>query len=150
MSTVQDRGAAIYAYMKQRQDQRFTLGQLCRDLAIQPGDKTTRAIRHARDLATADGLHLPPAVPHNQFTYCVTSQGIDAVGPAIHMARIARGVQRRADVGYDFAEAQPASLPEALRVAVLARQRGARETARYLAAMDQLVEDVAEQLRALG
>jgi len=147
VSAVDDRAEQIYAFLAMNQGQRFTLGQLCEQLGIMPGAKTTTAIRRARDLAAADGLHFPPAVPQNQHTYTVTGDAIDAIAPAVQMSRIAQGVERRAEVGYEFAEAGADELPPLLRIAVVARQETARETARYKLAMDNLVSDVAEAMR---
>jgi hypothetical protein len=149
VSTVDQRAQQIYDYLSARLGQRFSLPVLCQRVNLEPGAKTTVAIRRARDIADANGLHLPPATPQNHFTYTVTAEALDAVAPAVQMSRIAEGVERRAGVGYDFAEAGADELPPRLREAVLARQEAARLAAQYVGAMNNLVRDVAAELRTI-
>lgn len=146
MSTVEERGVHIYLYLKNRPGKKFTIAQLCKALDLHPGAKTAAGIRFARDLATADGLHFPPAVPANGFTYTVTSLAEDALDPALHMSRIEAGVRKRADVGYDFMRHHERALPKELKPivkAALAMQAAAR---RSQAEAQQTMDDMVVEL----
>lgn len=146
MSTLDQRASVIYDFLKQHQGERFTMPQLCKRLGLRPGSKTTAAIRRARDLAVADGLHFPPAVPANKFTYTVTSLPGEALDPALHMSRIQAGVENRADVGYDFMREHEKQLPKDLRPIVksaLAIRDNARQA---LAATQRVFDDMVLEL----
>ena len=148
MSTVTERGGEIYTYLAAHQGQRFTLGQLCSAVNLHPGAKTTAAIRHARDLATQNGLHFPPAVPQNGYTYTVTSEPLDALEPAAQMDRIATGVTARANVGWDFAGRRGTDLPEHVRAVVSAREAVRRTAAESLRAIDDIAVSLARSLKS--
>lgn len=144
MSTIDDRAREIYDFLFERQGERFTMSQLCEQLHLSPGAKTTAAIRRARDLAANDGLHFPPAVPQNSYTYTVTAVPLEAIAPAMQMSAIARGVERRAQIGYDFAEQGAAQLPPQVRIAIAARQEVVRGAAHSMKVIDDLVVQLAK------
>lgn len=102
MSRIDLRAQRIYCFLEEHRGEGYTMPQLCSALGIQPGAMTTTAIRRARDIATDNGLHFPPAVPANGFTYKVTSAAEDAIDPTLAMGRIRQGVTRREQVGIDF------------------------------------------------
>lgn len=151
MATVEQRGQDIYDWLLERRDQKFTIAELCRALHLQPGAKTQAAIRHARSLAAQEGLHFPPAVPANKFTYTVTALPGEALDPALHMSRIEAGARIRADVGYEFMRAQERALPRELRPivkAALAMQQTARRArAEAQQAMDDMVVELVKLRR---
>lgn len=151
MSTVDERARDIYDWLAARRNQRFTMSQLCRGLSLQPGAKTAAAIRRARDLAVADGLHFPPAVPQNHFTYTVTSLPGEALDPALQMSRIEAGVRRRADVGYDFMRAQIRLVSREdrpiVRAALAVRDANRQAMAATQKAMDDMVLELVKLRR---
>lgn len=142
MSTVDERADLIYAWLHQRLGQQFTMPQLCQALGLQPGTKTTAAIRRARDIATQAGLHFPPAVPQNGYTYTVTSLPGDALDPAIQMSRIEAGVRARADVGYEFMRRHRRQIPADLRPVVDAALQVQQTTRRALAEAQRAMDDM--------
>jgi hypothetical protein len=113
--TVDERAAAIYGYLRAHPGRKVSRAALLAATGLQPGTKTDTAIRRARDLATADGLHFPPAVPANGFTYTVTRVRDEAVEPMVHMVKIAAGVARRAGDGAEFIATAIESLDEPTR-----------------------------------
>ncbi len=142
MSTVDERTAIIYAFLREHKGQKFTLGELCTELDLEPGHKTQTAIRQARDLATAAGLHFPPAVPANGFTYTVTDLPEDALDPAMHMERIVSGVQRRADVGWDYLHRHQGELGDDVRPIVLALGEMQEALQQHSAAIRKAFDDL--------
>ena len=88
------------------------------ELGIQDGSTTRSAIRRARDIASEAGYHFPPAVPQNDFSYQVTDLAEEALDPALHMARIERGVRRRKEDGIEFMRRERHSLPADLKPVV--------------------------------
>jgi hypothetical protein len=151
MSTVEERGTHIYEYLKARLGKKYSIHQLCKALDLYPGAKTAAGIRYARDLAVADGLHFPPAVPANGFTYTVTSLAEDALDPTLHMSRIEAGVRIRADVGYEFMRHHERNLPKELKPivkAALAMQSSARRAqAEAQRTMDDMVVELVKLRR---
>lgn len=146
MSTLDQRAQVIYDYLKLHQGERFTMAQLCKKLGLQPSGKTQAAIRRARDMATDDGLHFPPAVPANKFTYTVTSLPGDALDPTLHMGRIRAGVQAREDVGYDFMSAHEKEVPRELRPIVKSALAIRHSTRQALAATQRAFDDMVVEL----
>lgn len=112
---VQIRAEAIYDYLLSLNGDGVTLPDMCTALGFEGGSTTRTAISRARDMATAEGLHFPPAVPANGMTYRVTSLPGDALDPTLHMARIEDGVRRRKDDGMDFMRRLEKELPPDLR-----------------------------------
>lgn len=141
MSTLDERAAVIYAFLRTHPGKRYTLPELCAKLGLQPGAKTRAAIHRARGLATDDGLHFPPAVPANGMTYTVTELAEDALDPAMHMSRIEAGARARADIGYEFMRRQEKTLPKDLRPALKATLAIRDEIKRSQAAMLRIWED---------
>jgi hypothetical protein len=142
VSTVDERATIIYAFLREHQGEKFTLGELCTELDLEPGQKTQTAMRQARDLATAAGLHFPPAVPANGFTYTVTDLPEDAFDPAMHMERIVSGVQRRADVGWDYLKRHQGELGDDVRPVVLALLEMQESLQGYSAAIRKAFDDL--------
>jgi hypothetical protein len=151
MSSVAARGEEIYEHLAARLGQRFTMAELCAALNLQPGAKTQAAIRAARDMATAAGLHFPPAVPQNGFTYAVTNLPGDALDPTLHMSRIEAGVRARADVGYEFMRRNlrqvPAELRPIARAALDVREATQTALAQTQRAMDDMVVELVKLRR---
>lgn len=142
MASLDQRAQDIYGYLKARQGQGFTITALCAALRLRPGAKTSAAINRARDLAVADGLHFPPAVPANGFTYKVTDLPVDALDPALHMSRIEQGARARADVGYEFIQRNQRQLPRELKPTVKALLAVQAETQRAAAALQKIADDM--------
>lgn len=142
MSTVDQRAQDFYRFLLRHQGQKFTLAELLGRTGYQPGAKSTAAIRRARDLATENGLHFPPAVPQNGYTYSITEEPEWAYEPAMQMDRIAAGVQRRADVGFDFIERHQGEIPPDMRPAVMGIVRVRQEVQRSAAALRRVYEDM--------
>lgn len=138
---VDDRARLIYDYLLGLGGQGVTMPELCEALQLQDGSTTRSAIRRARDLATKDGLHFPPAVPQNDMTYRVTSLPGDALDPALQMSRIESGVRNRKEDGLNFMRRLERELPRDLRPIAkhfIATQETTREAlAKIQASADQ-------------
>lgn len=147
MSTTDERATLIYAFLHQHLGQKFTLAELLARTSLQPGAKTTAAIRKARDRATAEGLHFPPAVPANGFTYTVTALAMDAVEPTVHMRKIEAGVRHRAEVGADFMAANRAQLSPDMREALEAERAVRAAFATAQRAVDDMVVALARSAK---
>jgi len=135
MSTIDQRANKIYAFLLRNLNQGFVIGDLLARTGLQPGAKTTEAIKRARALAVADGLHFPPAISPG-WLYKVTNLRSEAILPAVRMSRIADGVTARANVGYDFAAAGLADLTETERAVVLVQNTARQSMAAVQAAVD--------------
>jgi hypothetical protein len=147
VSTVDQRATAIYEYLRERLGQGVTRWQLLQALNLQPGSKTDTAIRRARDIATASGYHFPPAIKvkgGGDPLYRITDQAADAILPTRRMHAIARGVQRREEVGLDFMTANADQLDDVARgqLEMLQQARTVTSAAEQLAdmAMARLAE----------
>lgn len=112
---VDNRAHLIYDFLALHLGDGFTMPDLCAELGITDGSTTRAAIRRARDLATEAGLHFPPAIAANDFTYRVTRLAEDALDPALQMARIERGVRLRKEDGYEFIRRERRSMPAEMR-----------------------------------
>lgn len=99
---VQVRAERIYLHLREHLNQPFRIADLCKALAITNNATTQRAIRRAREMAEAEGLHFPVACPANDFSYTVTDDPAAAFDPVLHLARIAQGVEATKQVGVDF------------------------------------------------
>lgn len=99
---IAERSEAIYAFLLERINEKFTIGDLIAELGLQDSRTTRKAIRRAADLAENDGMFLPIACPANGFTYCVTDDPENVVDPTIHLSSIANGVEMRKDSHADF------------------------------------------------
>jgi|SRR5262245_7914440 len=147
MSTVEERAELAYRHLRDHLGQRFTLAELCQATGLQPGAKTQAAIRAARDMATRDGLHFPPAIAATGYTYTVTDVAMDALDPSLHMRRIEAGVRARAEDGEEFMRREARQLPRELR-SVLKQQRQARQgLAQAQRAMDDMVIELVKLRR---
>jgi hypothetical protein len=138
VSTVNERAQVIFDYLSTHLGQGFTLEQLLAATGLENGTKTANAIRRARDIATANGLHFPPAIKVRGGVplYRVTDQAADAVRPTQRMHAIARGVRRREEVGLDFMTAHQEQLDPAAQAELVLVQ----QTRTAIAAI-QAVED---------
>jgi hypothetical protein len=147
VSTVEQRAGAIYDWLvhPSRFGHGFTLDELLAGTGLANGSKTTAAIRRARDLAAADGLHFPPTMPPH-FRYLVTDDPAEARRPRLRMHAIARGVERRADVGTDFMLARLAQLPAAEQRHLLRQQHTVTAIRSMQQVLDGLYEDEAREL----
>jgi hypothetical protein len=99
---VAERAEQIYSYLKADLNRPHLIGDILHKLKIKDGATTRAAIKRARELATADGLHFPTACPANNFSYTVTNDPSAAFDPVLHLARLAQGVQATKKVGVDF------------------------------------------------
>jgi hypothetical protein len=153
VSTVAERGVQIFTLLTHPVGQEFTYPALCLRLGLEPGAKTDAAIRHARDMATQAGLHFPPAVPQNGYTYKITEVPGDALDPSLQMDAIAAGVKRRAEIGWDFVERHAEELPDDLRPfaqAILGMRRlMQQQSAALLHMYEQLITDTIRARKAL-
>lgn len=118
----------------------FRISELCQALKVANNDTTHRAIRRARELAEADGLHFPVACPANDFSYTVTDDPAAAFDPVLHLARIAQGVEATKQVGVEFMEGHVKRL-EPLAAAYLAlEQEMARVADAQRVAMERMTK----------
>ena len=138
---VDNRAQMIYQFLLAHRGERFTMPQLCASLDINPGTTTRTAIRRARDLATADGHHFPPAVPQNGHGYMVTDLAADALDPTLQMGRIRDGVQARENAGIAFMKAQRDTLDKADRPLVDSYIEVADITTKALASIQRSFDD---------
>lgn len=137
MSTTTERGEQVYAYLAAHLNQPHTRSALLAAVGLNPGHGTDAAIRHAREMATAAGLHFPPAVPGNGYTYWVIDQPEDAIIPTRHMFKVAAGVEYRTAVGVEFMAANAAQFTHPrLRAVAIEGARVQADKARHAAAAD--------------
>lgn len=146
MTTLDDRAVVIYAFLRNHLGERYTLEKLCQKLGLRPGTRTRAAIRRARDLATADGLHFPPAVPANGCTYVVTELAEDAIDPALHMSRIEAGARKRADNGFEFMRKEEKTLPREWRPSIKGYIALRDEQRRSQAAQQRILDDMVVEI----
>jgi hypothetical protein len=145
---VEARGQRIFEFLSQRLDQGFTLEEICGELQIHPGDKTRRAMRHARRIATEQGLHLPPATPGGGFRYWVTASPGLAVDGTLQMAAVEAGVRRRKEIGVEFIEATRRDADPADRPIINALLSAETRIRDAVAQMDAVRDDVVKALIA--
>lgn len=138
---VEDRAQRIFAFLRDC-GRSYDLPGLCRVLKINDGATTRSAIRRARDLATAAGLHFPPAVPANGFQYMVTNLPGDALDPALHMARTEAGVRARKQNGIEFMRRRMRDVPAEYRPVARAFVNIELKTERALAELRKEADDM--------
>lgn len=112
---VQNRAELIFNFLAENINKGYTKPELLAELHLQAGSTTDAAIKRAREMAAEAGLHLPPAVPANEFRYMVTGLAENALDPTVHMGRIETGVRRRKESGIEFMRRERANLPPDLR-----------------------------------
>lgn len=148
---IENRAQRIFDFLRGHLGDGFTIGELCRALKITDGPTTRNAIGRARDLATIEGLHFPPAVPHGGFKYMVTDRPGDALDPALHMARIESGVAARKDDGLNFMEGKlremdPADRPVA-SVLLRMEKRKRKAVAEFEHSMTEAIAELVQLRR---
>jgi hypothetical protein len=99
-ATVDGRAGAIYDYLRGRLNRGTTLAELLAATGLENSAKTRQAIRRAREMATADGLNFPPAVPATGYVYVVTDAAELALDPTLHTTKIEAGLHRLNTVQY--------------------------------------------------
>lgn len=112
---VENRAHLIFDFLVTRLNKGFTIAELCRALGLQDGATTRAAIRRARALATEAGLHFPPAIAANGFTYKVTDLAENAMRPTAQMGRVEAGVRARKEDGIEFLRRERKTLPADLQ-----------------------------------
>jgi len=137
VSKVDDRAQVILDYLSTHLGQRVTRPQLLAATGLSNSAGTDAAIRRARDMASAQGLHFPPAIRRRgdlMPLYLVTDQAADAILPTRRMHAIANGVRRREEVGLDFMAAHADQLDDTARgqLEMLAQARTARAAVQEL------------------
>lgn len=139
---VEQRAEAIFTYLRRHMGEGLTIAELCTLLRINDGATTRRAINRARDLATAEGLHFPPAVPANGLRYMVTNLAVDALDPSLHMARIEAGVRARKQNGVEFMRRRLRDVPAEYRPVARAFVNIELKTERALAELRREADDM--------
>jgi len=139
---VENRAQRIFVFLRDGFPEQYTIDELCQALDINDGATTRTAITRARDLATAQGLHFPPAVPANGFTYKVTKLPGDALDPALHMARIEAGIRARKEDGVEYMRRRLRDVSPELRPVARAFVNIERKTERALAELRREADDM--------
>jgi hypothetical protein len=150
LSSVENRAQLIYGFLRGNMGVRFSKAEVLHATGLEPGTKSEAAMRRARDIATADGLHFPPAVPATGFGYMVTELADDAIEPTIHMAKIEAGVRARKEVGEEFIADRLRGIEDpALRRTMTNYLRTKQKIARFSAEMQREVDDQMVELIAV-
>ena len=139
---VDERAEAIFTYLHRHMGEGFTITELCAALRINQGETTRSAIRRARALATASGLHFPPAVPHTGFRDMITNLAVDALDPALHMARVEAGVRARKQDGIEYMRRRLRDVPAEYRPVARAFVNIELKTERVLAELRHEADDM--------